>query len=257
MPLNLKRKLKSGALTVGSWITIGDMSIAEIMVNAGFDWLTVDMEHSAITLDRAQMLIQSIGSRGVPPLVRVGENDPNLIKRVMDIGAYGVIVPMVNSAEDALNAVESVKYPPLGRRGVGLARAQMYGLGFERYRKWLAEESVVIVQIEHADAVENIEQIITVPGVDAFIVGPYDLSASMGITGRLDHPRMKKALDTIIRTARRCSVPAGFHVVKPDAAALAAKAREGYRFIGFSFDALLLASKCGDELAAIRRMVRR
>src|SRR3990172_12592200 len=122
--VNLKEKLKQNKLTIGSWITIGNSSIAEIMAKAGFDWLTVDMEHSAITLHQAQQLIQIIELSGVVPLVRVGENSPNLIKRVMDAGAYGVIVPMVNSKEDAEKAVNAVKYPPVGNRGVGLARAQ-------------------------------------------------------------------------------------------------------------------------------------
>ena len=121
----LKTKLKNNELTIGSWITLGNSSVAEIMAQAGFEWLTIDMEHSVITLDIAQQLIQVIGGYGVVPLVRVGENNPNLIKRVMDAGAYGVIVP-INTKEDAKAAVNAVKYPPIGTRGVGLARVQGY-----------------------------------------------------------------------------------------------------------------------------------
>ena len=127
---SLKERLRKKEVTVGSWITLGHPSVAEIMAHSGFDWLTVDMEHSAITLHQAQQLIQVIELSGVVPLVRVGENDPNLIKRVMDAGAHGVIVPMVNSKEEAEKAVRSVKYPPKGSRGVGLARAQKYGADF-------------------------------------------------------------------------------------------------------------------------------
>ena len=112
MKNSLKRKLRNNELTIGSWITLGNPSVAEIMAQAGFEWLTVDMEHSVITLDIAQQLIQVIGSYGVVPLVRVGENNPNLIKRVMDAGAYGVIVPMVNTKEDAKAAVNAVKGTP-------------------------------------------------------------------------------------------------------------------------------------------------
>ena len=130
---SLKERLRKKEVTIGSWITLGHPSVAEIMAKAGFDWLTVDMEHSAITLHQAQQLIQVIELSGVVPLVRVGENDPNLIKRVMDAGAHGVIVPMVNSKEDAEKAVRSVKYPPRGFRGVGLARAQKYGADFEGF----------------------------------------------------------------------------------------------------------------------------
>ncbi|MCX5782676.1 MAG: aldolase/citrate lyase family protein [Elusimicrobia bacterium] len=177
MNKSLKQRLKDRELTIGSWITIGHPSVAEIMAQAGFDWLTVDMEHSAITLSEAQNLIQVIELSGVAPLVRVGSNDSNLIKRVMDAGAHGVIVPMVNTVEDAEKAVKSVKYPPKGFRGVGLARAQKYGASFENYKKWNENESIVIVQIEHIKAVENLEGILTVDVVDGFITIDLSLSA--------------------------------------------------------------------------------
>ncbi|MDD1676831.1 MAG: aldolase/citrate lyase family protein, partial [Methanomicrobiales archaeon] len=140
----LKKKLAGNQVTIGSWITLGHTAVAEVMAEAGFEWLTIDMEHSVITLDVAQQLMQVIEGHGVVPLVRVGENDPTLIKRVMDAGAYGVIVPMVNSAQDARRAVAAVRYPPSGTRGVGLARAQAYGMDFESYAATINEESVVI-----------------------------------------------------------------------------------------------------------------
>src|SRR3989304_8512061 len=158
--MKLKEKLQNGEVSIGSWITIGNPSIAEIMAKSGFDWLTVDMEHSAITLDLAQQLIQVIELCGVAPLVRVGENNATMIKRVMDAGSHGVIVPMVNSKDDAINAVNAVKYPPTGKRGVGLARAQGYGVAFDKYKEWVDRDSIVIVQIEHIKAVENLEEIL-------------------------------------------------------------------------------------------------
>ena len=129
--ITLKYKLKNKELTVGSWITIGDPSVAEIMAKSGFDWLVVDMEHSAIDFSQAQQLIRIIELAGCTPLVRVGDNNPYFIKRVIYAGSHGVIVPMVNTAEDAANAVKAVRYPPSGTRGVGLSRAQGYGLDFE------------------------------------------------------------------------------------------------------------------------------
>jgi 2-dehydro-3-deoxyglucarate aldolase len=143
--MTLKQRIARRELTVGSWITIGSTVVAEMMAQACFDWLTVDMEHSAITIDLAQDLIRVIELAGVVPLVRVGENDPNLIKRIMDAGAHGVIVPMVNSRREAEQAVCSVKYPPKGFRGVGLARAQKYGADFEGYRQWNESESMSII----------------------------------------------------------------------------------------------------------------
>ena len=158
-----------------SWITIGNSLIPDILGPAGFHGLVIDLEHSSITLDNALNLIISIESNDMVPIIRVGENNPNLIKRVMDAGAYGVIVPNVNSAKDANTAINAVKYPPDGKRGVGLYRAQAYGRKFEEYLKWLQNESVIIVQIENIKAVENIDEIFSVPGIDAYFIGPYDL----------------------------------------------------------------------------------
>lgn len=250
--ISLKNKFQKNELIIGSWITLGNPAIAEIMAKSGFDWLTVDMEHSAITLHQAQHLIQIIELCGVTPLVRVGENNPNLIKRVMDAGAHGVIVPMVNTREDAVNAVNAVKYSPIGTRGVGLARAQGYGLEFERYRDWVNKESVVIVQIEHIKAVENLENILQVEGVDAFIVGPYDLSGSIGHPGSFEHPEVCSALKKIRDVSKKFNKVAGYHVILPDAEAVNKKIQEGYRFIGFSLDTLFLGIKCRGEMGKIK-----
>lgn len=171
----LMQRLNGNQLTIGSWITLAHPAIAEIMARAGFDWLTIDLEHSVITIREAEELIRVISLHGVPPLVRLTSNDANQIKRVMDAGAHGVIVPMVNSRADAERAVQALHYPPFGKRGVGLARAQGYGTTFADYRNWLEREAVVIVQIEHIDAVNDLEAILTVPGVNGYIIGPYDL----------------------------------------------------------------------------------
>ncbi|MFO7997098.1 MAG: aldolase/citrate lyase family protein [Dehalococcoidia bacterium] len=253
MTNSLKSKLRDRRLTIGSWVTLGHSSVAEIMAKAGFDWLTVDMEHSAITLREAQQLIQVIELSGCAPLVRVGANDANMIKRVMDTGAHGVIVPMINSKEDAEQAVGAVKYPPQGFRGVGLARAQSYGTNFEGYRKWNETESMVIVQIEHIKAVENLEAILSVEGVDAFIVGPYDISASLGVPGQFDHPEMTSVLSKVLDTAKRLNAIAGYHVVPPDTRQVVEKAKQGYRFLAYSTDFLFLGDSCRSGLDTIRR----
>jgi len=242
--ISLKSQLQDRNLTIGSWLTLGHPAIAEIMAKAGFDWLTIDMEHSAITLSEAQQLIQVIELAGCVPLVRVGANDANLIKRVMDAGAHGVIVPMVNTREDAMRAVNAVKYPPLGTRGVGLARAQGYGFKFESYKEWMEKESVVIAQVEHIDAVNNLEDILSVEGVDAFIIGPYDLSGSLGVPGQFDHPDVLTALERVQKVSRRMDAVSGFHVIPPELAALKEKIDLGYSFIGFSLDTLFLGNGC-------------
>ncbi len=249
----LKKKIGEGILTIGSWITIGHPSVAEIMANAGFDWLTVDLEHSSITLSEAQDLIQVIESCGVTPLVRVGENRPSVIKRVMDAGATGVIVPMVNNKEDAINAVNAVKYPPVGTRGVGLARAQGYGMEFGKYKEWINEGSIVIVQIEHYEAIKNLDSILSGEGIDGFIVGPYDLSSSLGRPGEFEHPAMVEALEQVQRVAGNYKAVAGYHVVPPHPDLVIEKVQEGYRFIAYSVDMLFLGEMCRGGLEAIKR----
>jgi 2-dehydro-3-deoxyglucarate aldolase len=251
--ISLKNKLKTQTVTIGSWITLGHPAIAEIMAKSGFDWLTVDMEHSAITLHQAQQLVQVIELAGCVPLVRVEENNPNSIKRAMDTGAHGVIVPSVNSKEDAVRAVHAVKYPPLGTRGVGLARAQGYGMEFEKYKEWVNKESVVVVQIESIQAVQNLKEILRVKGVDAFIVGPYDLSGSMGRPGDFNHPDMTSALKRIMKASERLQIPAGFHVIPPDVDALLAKIKEGYKFLAFSLDTLFLGQSCKKAVESAKR----
>ena len=249
---NLKEKLNKNALTIGSWITIGHASIAEIMAKSGFEWLTIDMEHSAITLPEAQNLIQIVELSGVVPLVRVGENNPNLIKRVMDAGAHGVIVPMVNTKEDAINAVAAVKYPPFGKRGVGLARAQGYGLSFEKYKNWLNKDSVVIVQIEHIEAINNFEEILKVEGVDASIIGPYDLSASLGYPGEFNRKEIRDAIKRYMEVCNKLGKLAGIHVVPPLAEEVTSKIKEGFKFVAVSLDTLFLGEKIKKELESLK-----
>ena len=249
---SISKKIRSSKLTIGSWITLANTAIAEIMAKSGFDWLAVDMEHSAITLADAQQLIQVIELSGSMPLVRVEENNPTIIKRVMDAGAYGVIVPMVNSKKDAINAVNSVKYPPRGTRGVGLARAQGYGLSFEKYKKWVNKNSVVIVQIEHIDAIDALEEILAVNGVDASMIGPYDLSASLGHPGDFKRKDFRLALQRYLKVCKKLNKPAGFHSVPADYAKLKDRIREGFKFVAFSFDALFLGTKIKKELKRIK-----
>lgn len=250
---NLKQKLKINELTIGSWITIGHHSIIEIMASAGFDWLTIDMEHSAIELTEAQNLIAHIQANGMEALVRVGKNEEVIIKRVLDAGANGVIVPMVNSKEDALQAVNHVKYPPKGKRGVGLARAQKYGIGFEEYKKKLNDEIVVIAQVEHIDSVNNLEEILSVDGIDGIIIGPYDLSGSMGKPGQFNDTDVKQAIKKVEEICKRLKKTLGFHIIQPDNKELTIKIKDGYTFLAFSLDFLFLGEKVRMEMFEIKK----
>jgi len=251
--MKLKQSLIKNELTIGSWITMGHSSIVEIMATAGFDWLTIDMEHSTITLDITQNLIATIKANKMDALVRVGKNDELIIKHVMDAGADGVIVPMICTKEDAEHAVGSVKYPPIGKRGVGLARAQDYGIGFDKYKEWLKNDSIIIAQIEHKVAIENIEDIISVEGIDGIIIGPYDMSASFGIPGELDSHILLDAIKKVEMACKESNFPLGYHVIKPNHKEVQYKIDLGYTFIGFSLDFFFLGDKAREEMEELKK----
>lgn len=250
----MKNKLKNKQITIGSWITLAHPAIAEIMAKAAFDWLAVDLEHSVITIREAEELIRIIDLAGVIPLVRLTSNNPDQIKRVMDAGSHGVIVPMVNSPEDARRAVEAVKYPPIGKRGVGLARAQGYGTRFQEYLEWQKENSIVIVQVEHIDAVSNLEAIFSVDGVDGYIIGPYDLSGSMGIPGQFEDQGFQAAMNRVRKVAAKMNVAGGIHVIEPEPEQLEQRINEGYRFIAYSLDIRMLDVACRKGLEYVKEL---
>lgn len=249
---SLKEKLKNRENTIGSWITIGHQAIIDILSEAGFDWLTIDLEHTAIDFNEVQILIGFIQSRGIAALVRVSKNEEVVIKRVLDAGADGVIVPMICSKEDAEMAVKFAKYPPIGKRGVGLNRAQRYGFGFEEYKKWIDESLVVIAQIEHIEAVNNIEEIIKTDGIDAVIIGPYDLSGSLGIPGDYNQPIVKAALRKVEEACLAHKKSMGYHVIDPDSDLVIEKQKAGYNYIAFSTDFLFLGKKALDEMNKLK-----
>lgn len=252
VPMQLKLKLAQAEVTIGSWITLGHPSIAEIMATAGFDWLVLDMEHSVLELSEVQMLIQALDIQNCPAIVRLTSNHPDQIKRVMDAGATGVMIPMVRSAADAKAAVQAVYYPPKGKRGVGLARAQGYGAQFQKYRDWLEENAVIIVMIEHIDAVNEIDSILSVDGIDAYIIGPYDLSGSMGHIGEFNHPEVTTAIEQVLKAGNLLGKPGGIHVVEPDQDELRQRISAGFSFIGYGLDIRILDTLCRNHISSIK-----
>jgi 2-dehydro-3-deoxyglucarate aldolase len=239
-------------LLIGSWITIGHPSIAEILADAGFDWLCIDIEHSVIDYTNVQQLIMAIQGKKKLAYVRVGENNSRIIKRVLDAGADGIIVPMVNNMAEAQKAVDAVFYPPVGKRGVGLARAQGYGFRFEEYLE-KQKDIEIIVQIEHIDAISNLEEILSVSGVAGSIIGPYDLSASLGSPGNYELLEVKQALEKYEEISIRMGKPMGFHIVQPDPKLFAEFRLKGYTILAFGFDAMFLGSICRNQMDIIRQ----
>lgn len=234
--LKLKDKICSREVVVGSWITIGHPSVVELMCESGVDWLAIDLEHNPIDQETLRNLIITGQSKDVPMFVRVPKNDEVWIKHALDVGADGIIVPMIETYEDAINLVNYSHYPPVGKRGIGLARAQMYGDNFENYLNWCRSNLTVIAQIEHINAINNLDQILSVEGIDGLFIGPYDLSASLGKPGMYDDESVKNALEIFRKKAFSAGVPIGQHVVPLDEWRIQEGTRHGYSFFAYGTD---------------------
>jgi len=234
----VKWMLRKGEIALGTWVTIGNPEVGEILSNMGFDWLVFDTEHGPMSVETVEAMIQATSGTGIVPLVRVAENAMTPIKRALDIGAYGVVVPLVNNKEDAKKAVAYTRYPPRGVRGAGPRRCATYGLRTKEYFDWADEQILTIVQAETAEAIEKIDEIATVDGVDAIFVGPTDLTMSLGIRGQLEHPDFIDALDKVLRASRRHGVPAGIMTYNVEQARSALQ--RGFTFISLATDFQLL-----------------
>lgn len=249
MSHNFRRRLLAGETLVGTVLTLPAPEIAELLAAVGFDWLFVDAEHSALSTREMQRIMQGAG-QAMPCVVRLASGAEVAIKKALDIGAAGIIVPQVNSAEQAAQVVRWAKYAPAGTRGVGVGRAHRYGLGFSEYVGRANEETAVIVQTEHIQAVENIEAIIRVPGVDAVLVGPYDLSASLGLMGQVDHPDVVAAIQQVTDACLTAGMRLG--IFGMSATAVTPYIAQGYTLIAAGIDTALLGQAAKELLAAIR-----
>jgi 2-keto-3-deoxy-L-rhamnonate aldolase RhmA len=255
----IKEKLRRGEVSLGSWMSMAHVSIAEILASAGYEWVVVETEHTAIDVSEVLRLIIAIEHAGAAPLVRLAWNDPIQCKAVLDSGAAGVLVPMVNTRADAELAVKAAKYPPVGFRGVGLARAQGYGQRFAEYVAEANDSTLLIVQIEHEEAVRNIDEILAVPGIDGTFIGPYDLSMSMGLPGQLEHPDVVAARRRVLDATKAHGLAAGIHLVHPDRAVqdIGRFIADGYQFIALGTDILFLGDACRTLQATAAALSRR
>lgn len=235
----IRQSLKEDKPSIGSWMQIPHPSVAEIMGQAGYDWVAVDLEHGAIGVHQLPDLFRALELGGTLPLVRLAQGHTKDCKQALDAGAGGVIVPMVESALQLEQACDACRWPPSGVRGVGFSRANLFGKHFEAYTEE-AQSPLLVAMIEHVHAVDNLAEILQVSGLDAIMVGPYDLSASMGLTARFEHPEFKAAMQRICALSREYRIPSGVHVVMPEPALLEKRIAEGYRFIAYSIDAVFL-----------------
>jgi 4-hydroxy-2-oxoheptanedioate aldolase len=243
----VRAKLKRGEPSVGTWLTIPSVVGAQLMANTGLDWLTVELEHSPTSFETAAQMFAIIAASGCVPLARVPINSVENIKRVLDTGAWGVFVPMVNSRAEAEAVVRAARYRPIGERSIGGAlHAANFGTDAATYYAKANDEILVAVMAEHIDAVENIGSIVSVPGIDLVFVGPNDLHASMGLAPAFDsdHPQFNEALKKILAHAKARGVAAGIHVT--DAAQARRRIQEGWQFIAVISEAGFMLGKAAE-----------
>jgi 4-hydroxy-2-oxoheptanedioate aldolase len=244
-------KWRAGEQTVGGWLSLANTHSAELMANAGFDWLCVDLQHGLLDYADLRHMLPAISTTGTTPIVRVSGNDPALIMKVLDVGAMGVIVPLVNTREEAAAAVSACRYPPQGTRSFGPIRAAMYG-----GRGYVAEandEIACIAMIETKDGIENLEAIVTTPGLGGIYVGPADLGYALGLgpTGNVDEPLHMATMDKILTTCKRHGVPVGTHT--GGLADSRRRLKEGFNFVTLGSDAGFMMQAAAADLAAIRQ----
>ncbi|MCP4872117.1 MAG: 2,4-dihydroxyhept-2-ene-1,7-dioic acid aldolase [Proteobacteria bacterium] len=249
---SLKSRLRGGIATVGGWAALGSPQAAEVLARAGYDWVAIDLEHTGISLDQASACIAAIRHH-CPALVRLPSADPVLAKRVLDCGAEGLIVPDVRDLATLTRMHAAMHYPPSGTRGVGLWRAQGWGADFDAYRTGWPERAVLVAQIESGDAMRNLRELLSFDGLDAAMVGPYDLSASLGTPGELDAPRVVQAVAEVRAVGRELNRAVGVHVVEPDPAALRRALDSGDQFVAYGVDFRFLDASARAGLAEARR----
>jgi 2-dehydro-3-deoxyglucarate aldolase len=241
--LEIRTKFQSGIASIGSWMQIPSTSIAEIMGDAGYDWIAVDLEHGSMSTSQLPDLFRAIELGGTLPIARLAHGHLKDAKDALDAGAAGIIIPMIETAEQLQSIIQYACWPPEGIRGVGFSRANLFGKYFAEYREE-ARKTLIIAQIEHINAVNNLEKILKVPGLDGIIIGPYDLSASMNITGEFDNPIFSEAFNKILKVCSKLKKVAGVHIVQPNPVELEKRINEGFQFIAYSIDSVFINESC-------------
>lgn len=251
---SLKHKMLNRQQVYGAWTSIGHPSITEILARSGVDFVGIDIEHSTIDQTQCQRIIACCHAAGVLCLPRIASHDSQMSRRLLDSGADGLIVPMVENAEQARQMVMWAKYPPVGKRGYGVGRAQGYGMDFDAYASTWNDSSILMAQIESVSAVSHIDQILAVEGLDAVMVGPYDISGSLNVPGQLSHPKVKEAAQTIIEASRRANKGCATQIVDPHAALMQQAQQEGYTITVLASDVFILwkwAERIANEIKSV------
>lgn len=245
----MKGKKRFDKSMIGTLLSMSAPQVAEIIAISGFDWVLIDMEHSAISLESVQNAIQIMEGK-ILTIVRVPANDEVWIKRILDTGCDGILVPMVNSADEAERVVQSSKYPIEGRRSVGLSRAHKYGAAFKDYVENANRNTLIMIQCEHKDAVKHIDDILNVQGIDSVFIGPYDLSASMGLTGQLSHPEVASTIKLIKDKCAKAGLPYGIFSMNTET--MISEIKSGCTFLLCGVDTGFLLNSYTDLLTKLK-----
>lgn len=253
----IKRRLQKREKVFGTWTSLGHSSITEIFTRTGADFVGIDLEHSTISQEQAQRIIVSSHAGGCVCLPRISSHNPEMVRRLLDSGADGIIVPMVQNPQDVKNMIAWAKYPPLGRRGFGVARAQGYGFDFDTYTKTWNDSSLLIGQIESISAVEQIDEILSFDELNGVMVGPYDISGSLGIPGQIEHKKVIEAGQRVIAACKRHGKACGTQLVEPDEAKIKKAFAKGFTFVILSSDVFLLWKWAEGMKKLIRANVKR
>ena len=246
----LLSRLRKGDLLLGTILTLPSPEIAELLSQAGFDWLFIDMEHTSLDVKDVQGVLQAVGKE-FPCLVRVPSKDEAWIKKVLETGPAGIIVPHVNTPEGVEKVLRWSQYPPNGERSLGISRAQGYGLNLRDYMNRANQTLVVVPQVEHLDAVRNLESIVKVPGLSAVFVGPYDLSGSVGKLGQVDDPGVHEMIKNVQAVCADAGIITGIFGV--DAAAVKSYIDMGYTLVAIGTDTSYLANSVEQTLRSLRK----
>lgn len=242
-------KIKNQTPAIGTIVTLSSPEVAEILSLEAYDWLFIDMEHASLSFGEAQHILQAIKD-DCSGIIRIPDKNSVWIKKALDTGCDGIIVPQITSAEDAKLVVAAAKYSPQGARSVGISRAQGYGRTFNDYVKTANEHIALIIQIEHIEAVHNLDEILEVKGIDGVLIGPYDLSESMNVLGDITNPKVQEAIQIIKEKCKEHSIPFGIFVMKPEA--VKKEIDDGYSFIAVGIDTVMLGNAVRTSLEMIK-----
>jgi 2-keto-3-deoxy-L-rhamnonate aldolase RhmA len=248
----VKKALQERKISIGTWIQINSPVVAEILGNCNYDWIAADCEHTDIDVEGYTNIARGLYGRGPEPFVRVRENDTLAIRQVLDAGARGIIVPLIESAQEAKRVVQAVKFPPQGIRGFSFCRGNNYGLDFDKYARTANEDIAVVVMIESKKAINNIDEILNVEGVDGIFVGPYDLSGSYGIPGKTDDILVKNGCNKILDACHKAKKSAGIHIVIPSSENIKRALVDGFTFIAIGADIVYLNQASRNALDIIK-----